>query len=75
MDDDTATELSDLREERDAAIKMLAAWCVAVDKKGGGWDDWDEHYKDAAYRETEPPILRSLLNAAMAKIGREYDEL
>lgn len=37
-------------EQRDIAIDMLARWCVAVDTNGTGWDDWDEHYKDAAYR-------------------------
>ena len=33
------------------AIQMLADWVAAVDINGTGWDDWDEFYKDAAYRE------------------------
>jgi hypothetical protein len=53
----------ELVKERDIAIAMLAAWCVAVDENGTGWDDWDEHYKDAAYR---PGPLRELLDAAIA---------
>lgn len=51
-----------LRAERDAAIEMLAGWCVAVDENGTGWDDWDEHYKDAMYRSGP---LRGLLDAAI----------
>ena len=58
-----ADEREELVKERDIAIAMLAAWCVAVDENGTGWDDWDEHYKDAAYR---PGPLRKLLDAAIA---------
>ena len=52
-----------LKEERDIAIAMLADWCVAVSENGTGWDDWDEHYKGAAYR---PGPLRELLDIAIA---------
>jgi len=52
-----------LRAERDTAVIMLAEWCVAVDVNGAGWDDWDEHYKDAAYR---PGPLREQIDTAMA---------
>ena len=48
-----------LTGERDVAIGMLAYWCVAVDQNGTGWDDWDEHYKDAMYR---PCPIRELLD-------------
>lgn len=58
-----AAERAELVKERDIAIAMLAAWCVAVEENGTGWDDWDEHYKDAAYR---PGPLRELLDAAIA---------
>jgi hypothetical protein len=57
------SENEQLRRDLDIAIGMLAAWCVAVDVNGTGWDDWDEHYKDAAYR---PGPLRELLDAAIA---------
>lgn len=56
------TDLEKVIRERDTAISMLAAWCVAVDQNGTGWDDWDEHYKDAMYR---PGPLRELLDAAI----------
>lgn len=56
------TELEKVTEERDIAIRLLAAWCVAVDQNGIGWDDWDEHYKDAMYRSGP---LRGLLDAAI----------
>ena len=52
-----------LKNQRDCALQMLADWCVAIDKNGTGWDDWDEYYKDAAYREGP---LRSLLDAEIA---------
>ena len=59
-----ADEREELVKDRDIAISMLAAWCVAVEKNGTGWDDWDEHYKDAAYR---PGPLRELLDKALAE--------
>jgi hypothetical protein len=52
------------KELLDIAVEMLADWCVAVDKNGTQWDDWDEHYKDAAYRSGP---LRELIDVAMAK--------
>lgn len=33
-----------------------------VDENGTGWDDWDEHYKDAMYR---PGPLRERLDKAI----------
>jgi hypothetical protein len=54
-------------KQRDYAIKMLADWCVAIDVNGGGWDDWDDYYKDARYRKTEIPELRELLDDAIDK--------
>ena len=48
------TELQLLRAartaQRDVAIGMLADWVNAVNTNGTGWDDWDEHFKDAAFR-------------------------
>ena len=56
------TERDALRAERDAAIRMLAEWCIAVDENGAAWDNWDHHYKNAMYR---PGQLRKLLDAAI----------
>lgn len=67
---DWRAEALALREQRDIAIGMLSAWCVAVDRNGTGWDDWDERYKDAAYR---PGPLRALLDAEIARLNAEYD--
>ena len=53
-----------LRNDLDAALGMLADWCVAVDVNGTGWDDWDEHYKDAMYRDGP---LRAMLDKAIAE--------
>jgi hypothetical protein len=55
-------------KQRDIAIWMLAEWCVAVDQNGTGWDDWDEYYKDAAYR---PGPLRERLNKAIAEVKEQ----
>ena len=52
------------REKLEIALSMLAHWCVAVDINGTGWDDWDEHYKDAMYR---PTAIREDLDAAIAQ--------
>ena len=49
------------------AITHLAEWCHAIDKNGTGWDDWDEHYKDAAYR---PGPLRALIDAKLAELRK-----
>ena len=61
------TELQLLRAartaQRDVAIGMLADWVNAVNTNGTGWDDWDEHFKDAAFR---PGPLRELLDEAIA---------
>ena len=56
------TDLGKVTLERDMAVNLLAAWCVAIDQNGTGWDDWDEHYKEAMYR---PGPLRALLDAAI----------
>lgn len=52
-----------------SALEMLAGWCVAVDVNGAGWDDWDDHYKDAMYRDGS---LRSQLDAAIAEVRLAY---
>jgi hypothetical protein len=53
------------------ALVMLAEWVVAVERNGTGWDDWDEYYKDAAYRETP---LRSKLDFAIYEARKQYPE-
>lgn len=60
-----------LRNDLNTALWMLAEWCVAVDMNGTGWDDWDEYYKDAMYRDGP---LRSQLDKviAEARAQREY---
>lgn len=67
--------VEELTLQRDAAIKILAEWCDAIDRNGGGWDDWDEHYKDALYRKTNPPELRMMLdNAIAAEAAKRNDK-
>ena len=61
-------DVAALRNQRDIAIDMLAQWCNAVDTNGTGWDDWDEHYKDAAYR---PTPIRELIDAARAALKEQ----
>lgn len=50
-----------IEEKYKLALQMLAEWCVAVDINGTQWDDWDEYYKDAAYRDS--PLRADLDNA------------
>ena len=52
-----------LQNDLNTALRMLAGWCVAVDVNGTGWDDWDEYYKDAMYRDGP---LRGMLDEAIA---------
>lgn len=40
-----------VEEKLEIALAMLAGWCNAVSECGTGWDDWDEYYKDAMYRD------------------------
>lgn len=47
-DEEAQRELQRITNQRDIAIDHLAAWVAAINVKGSGWDDWDEHYKSAA---------------------------
>lgn len=70
----TDERIKELISQRDAAIKILAEWCVAIERNGTGWDDWDEYYKDAKYRPTDPPELRKMLDAAMELEKKRNEE-
>lgn len=65
--DCVVAENNQLRRDLDMAITMLAEWCVAIDRHGGGWDYWDDHYKNTMYR---PGPLREQLDAAIARARR-----
>jgi hypothetical protein len=45
-------------EKYKLALQMLAEWVCAFQENGSGWYDWDDYYKDAAYRDT--PIRKDL---------------
>lgn len=72
---EAADMIESLVRQRDAAVKMLADWCVAIDEKGGGWDEWDEHYKDAMYRKTDLPEMRAILDVAIEESRKRWNEL
>ena len=57
-------EHQEMQAKLDIALDMLAEWCVAIEVNGTGWDDWDEYYKDAAYRDGP---LRAELDKAIAE--------
>lgn len=61
---DASVEIEVLRNDLTVALQMLADWCVAVEENGTEWDDWDEYYKDAMYREGS---LRGQLDEEIAK--------
>ena len=56
-----------IEEKYKIALMMLADWVAAVDLNGTSWDDWDEFYKDAAYRSGP---LREDLDKAIAEAKR-----
>lgn len=66
-------ERDQARKERDVAVRHIARWCVAVDERGGSWDEWDSFYKDAMWRENELPEIRKHLKEAIAE-AREAEE-
>jgi len=51
------------------ALNMLAHWICSVKHNGTGWDDWDEAYKDAAYRDSP---IRALIGAAVSDVEGQY---
>lgn len=68
LNEAAASEIERLEKDLDLALTMLAEWCIDVEYNGAGWDDWDESYKNAAYR---PNPLREQLDAKL-KQEREY---
>lgn len=62
-------ELQMIINERNEAVKMLAEWCVAIDKNGAGWDSWDEHYKKARHH---PCLIRDLLDDEISYFTEMY---
>lgn len=66
----TADELiKGVCEQRDEAIALLADWVARVSEVGTSWDDWDEGYKNAAYR---PCGIRERLDKAIEEAKRGY---
>ena len=61
--------LATVTMERDEAISILANWIHDIDRNGGGWDDWDENYKDAKYRNT---VIRSLIDREVERLKQAY---
>jgi hypothetical protein len=62
--------LAESERDADIAIVMLAEWSFAVSNNGTGWDDWDEHFKDAAYRDGP---LRGRIDAEVSKLWTRLD--
>ena len=44
-----ASGYAELVAALEGMVNDVQAWCDAVEK-GTGWDDWDDHYKNFAYR-------------------------
>lgn len=58
------------KEKLEVALQMLAEWCVAIELNGTSWDDWDEYYKNAAFREGP---LRKELDEAIYEARKILD--
>ena len=49
-DPDPAATMKEVREVLEGLVRDVQDWVDAIDNNGTGWDDWDEHYKNFAYR-------------------------
>lgn len=69
---DQALRIATLEQElNDANILAIHIhnWCNAIEKRGTGWDDWDEYYKDAHTREDERvyKLVKKYISQAIAE--------
>ena len=55
-------QIKQLVAERNEAIKMLAEWCIAIDK---GTSLWGEPYKNASFR---PCLIRDLIDEKIKEL-------
>jgi hypothetical protein len=65
-------ESAKLQRQVDSALHMLASWVVSIDIVGTGWDDWDEHYKDAAYGRD--PYIGEMLREQIKNLKKIREE-
>jgi hypothetical protein len=57
--------------ERNEVARILGEWVASVERRGVGWDDWDENYKDASYRPTPArEIIDIYIAKAFLEVGR-----
>lgn len=62
IEEELLEKIRTLEAQRDAAVRHIAEWCVAIDVNGSEWDDWDEYYKDAMRDDRKClPEIRDLL--------------
>jgi len=52
--DALVAEVAALTKERDAALTLLAMWCLAVERDSS-WDGWDHHYKNSRREDRRDP--------------------
>jgi hypothetical protein len=60
------------KEALEYALNMLAHWICSVEYNGTSWDDWDEAFKEAAYRDSP---IRHLIAAEVDKVKVQYSDL
>jgi len=60
------------REALGFPLNMLAHWICSVSHNGTNWDDWDEAYKDAAYRDSP---IRDMIDKKVEEVKKQdqYD--
>lgn len=54
--------MTDTEKQLEEAIRLLAYWIHCVKNKGTSWDNWDEAYKDAAFKPTQTSIRWKINN-------------
>lgn len=72
---DLSNQVHDLIKDsivKEISVYLLANWCHDIDKNGTSWDDWDENYKEAAYRIQGP--FRLEFDETLAEIRQMHGE-
>ena len=42
-----------MKEDLRKLADYIYDWCERIDTNGGGWDEWDDCYKDAYWNQNE----------------------
>ena len=64
------------RELLKEAVALIGGWCEAIESVGTGWDDWDEYYKEARYKNRgTSPVLLAMIDLEVQRHKKIREEL